>query len=43
MFRLELERPDLACRRTTLLDRDAMEMLLEEVDEVALQEVFDFP
>ena len=43
VFRLELERPDLCCRRTTLLDREAMEMLLEEVDQATVEQVFDFP
>lgn len=29
VFRLELERPDLGYQRTTLLDRDALEQLME--------------
>ena len=29
VFRLELERPDLAYQRVTLLDRDCLEELLE--------------
>ena len=33
IFRLEIERPALGYQRTTLLDRDALETLLEE-DEV---------
>ena len=33
IFRLELERPELGYQRTTLLDRDALEELLE-IDEV---------
>jgi hypothetical protein len=33
IFRLELELPDLGYQRTTLLDRDALEELLE-IDEV---------
>lgn len=33
IFRLELEVPELACQRITLLDRDALERLLA-IDEV---------
>ena len=41
VFRLESERPDLACTRTTLMDRDALETLLEEVGEDAVQGALD--
>ena len=43
VFRLESERSDLTCRRTTLLDREALEMLLEEVGTAAVERAFDFP
>lgn len=32
IYRLELELPEMGYQRTTLLDRDALEMLLEEED-----------
>jgi hypothetical protein len=41
-FRLELERSDLACRRITLLDADALEVLLEELGEEAVGQSVDF-
>ena len=36
LYRLELERSDLACQRTTLLDADSLETLLEELGEDAV-------
>jgi hypothetical protein len=42
LFRLELERSDLACQRTTLLDADALELLLEELGEEAVAQSVDF-
>jgi hypothetical protein len=38
IFRLELELPQLAYQRTTLLDRDALEELLESDDVRAVVE-----
>jgi hypothetical protein len=38
LYRLELERSDLRCQRTTLLDGDALETLLEELGEQTVSE-----
>ena len=42
LFRLELERPDLAYQRTTILDRDTLTTLLEQTPEEALRKRFRF-
>ena len=42
VFRLELERAEMSCRRTTLLDGDTLETLLEEIDPATIDEVFCF-
>jgi len=41
-YRLELERNDLACQRVTLLDADALAILLEELGEEAVTQSIDF-
>jgi hypothetical protein len=38
LYRLELERSDLRCQRTTLLDADTLETLLEELGEQTIAE-----
>lgn len=43
VFRLELELPELGYQRTTLLDRDALEELLESDDVRALVRSSVFP
>ena len=42
VFRLELERSEMSCRRTTLLDGDTLETLLEEIDPATIDAVFCF-
>ena len=42
LYRLELERPDLAYQRTTILDRDTLDILLEQTSEETLRERFHF-
>jgi hypothetical protein len=42
LYRLELELPDLAYQRTTILDRDTLTVLLEQTPENALRERFTF-
>ena len=42
LFRIEVDRPDMAYQRTTILDRDALEALLEETPEQLLRERFTF-
>jgi hypothetical protein len=42
VFRLELQRPELACSRVTILDAEALETLLEELDEATLRDLFRF-
>lgn len=42
LFRIELDRPDMAYQRTTILTRDALETLLEETPEHLLRERFTF-
>ena len=41
-YRLELERPDMAYLRTTILDRDTLDTLLEQTPEETLRERFHF-
>jgi hypothetical protein len=38
LYRLELERNDLRCHRTTVLDGEALETLLEELGEQTVSE-----
>jgi len=42
LFRIELEIPDMAYQRTTVLDRDALEVLLEETPEDIIRARFIF-
>ena len=42
LYRLELELPELAYQRTTILDRETLTALLERTDEPALRERFTF-
>jgi len=42
LYRLELERPDLAYQRITILDRDTLTTLLEQTSEETLRERFTF-
>ena len=42
LYRLEVERPDLAYLRTTILDADALATLLEETPEDQLEAHFHF-
>ncbi len=42
LYRLELERPELAYQRITILDRDTLTTLLEQTSEEALRERFRF-
>ena len=42
LYRIEVDRPELAYQRTTILDRDALECLLEETPESLLRERFTF-
>jgi hypothetical protein len=42
LYRLELERSDLRCQRTTLLDGDTLETLLEELGEQTVSECILF-
>lgn len=42
LYRIELERPDFDYQRTTVLDRDTLETLLEETPEDVLRERFIF-
>lgn len=42
LFRIELERPELAYQRTTILDRDTLTRLLEETPEQTIRESFHF-
>jgi hypothetical protein len=43
LYRIELERPDMSYLRITVLDRDALESLLEVTPEPVLRERFSFP
>ncbi len=42
LFRLELERSDLAYQRTTILDRETLDALIEQTSEETLRERFLF-
>ncbi len=42
LYRLELELPELAYQRTTILDRETLTALLERTNEPALRERFTF-
>jgi hypothetical protein len=42
LYRLELERPDLAYQRITILDRDTLDTLLEQTSEETLRKSFHF-
>ena len=42
LYRLEIERPDMAYQRTTILDRDTLTALLEQTSEESLRERFTF-
>ncbi len=42
LYRIELERPDMAYQRTTILDRDALTTLLEETPEATIRASFHF-
>ena len=42
LYRVEVERPDLAYLRTTILDRDALDTLLEQTSEDTLRGSFRF-
>ena len=42
LYRLELELPELAYQRTTILDRETLTTLLERTPEDALRERFTF-
>ncbi len=42
LYRLELERPDMSYERTTILDRDTLTQLLEQLPEDTVRECFRF-
>ena len=42
LYRLELQRPDMSYERTTILDRDALSQLLEQLPEQTIRESFLF-
>ncbi len=42
LYRIELERPEMAYTRITILDGDALETLIEETAEATLQTRFRF-
>jgi hypothetical protein len=42
LFRIEVDLPEMAYQRTTILTRDALETLLEETPEQLLEERFTF-
>ncbi len=42
LYRLELELPDMAYQRVTILDRDALTELLEQTGEQAVRDRFRF-
>ncbi len=42
LYRLEIERPDMAYERITILDSDALEQLLEQLPEDTVRESFYF-
>jgi len=42
LFRVEVEREEMSYQRTTILDRDALEALIEETPEQLVEERFSF-
>lgn len=42
LYRLEVERPDMSYLRTTILDRDTLDTLIEQTSEDTLRERFHF-
>ncbi len=40
LYRLELQRPDMSYERTTILDREALTQLLEQLPEQTIRENF---
>ncbi len=42
LYRLEIERPDMAYERVTILDSDALEQLLEQLPEDTVRQSFYF-
>ena len=42
LYRVEVEREEMSYMRTTILDRDALEALLEETPEALVEERFSF-
>ena len=42
LFRIELERPDMSYERTTILDREALTQLLEQLPEQTIRDCFLF-
>lgn len=42
LYRIELERPDMSYQRTTILDRQTLELLLEETAEEKVRASFHF-
>ncbi len=42
LYRLEIERPDMAYERITILDSDALEQLLEQLPEDTVRDSFYF-
>ncbi len=42
LYRVEVEREEMSYTRTTILDRDALEALLEETPEALVEERFSF-
>ena len=42
LYRLEIERPDMAYERITILDSDALEQLLEQLPEDTVRQSFYF-
>ncbi len=42
LFRIELERPEMSYERTTILDREALTQLLEQLPEQTIRESFLF-
>ena len=42
LYRIELERPEMSYQRTTIVDRDTLETLLEETPEETVRSSFRF-
>ena len=42
LYRVEVEREEMSYQRTTILDRDALEALIEETPEALVEERFSF-